>query len=377
MKPNIHSEIGPLNKVFVFSPGDEHNDVLPINIQPYIKNNKKIVENQDFLLFDDIVNLKSAKTQHETFFDIINFYNRDSCYDLRADFLEIIDDLNIKIDYPIINLMYPRDISAIIGKLVLLTKSSSYVRSIENKITKHFFLNNKFFKDSEIIDFKDVGKGLSLEGGDIFVLSNDIIMIGISERTSLEAINLAIPYIFNHSFKYVVAVDLPKERAMMHLDTIFTQTSFNEGILFDNNDYKIKDLSVYVATKDSKDKNLKKQNFGFGDLFKEFGIKFNFISCGGSNKKFQLREQLTDGANSFVLEPGKIIMYNCNQKTINELAKNGYKNLTDKMFYNDNLTFDKILKNESKVVISINGSELVKGRGGPRCMTLPINRGQI
>ena len=64
-------------------------------------------------------------------------------------------------------------------------------------------------------------------------------------------------------------------------------------------------------------------------------------------------------------------------KTINELAKTGYKNLTDKMFYNDNLTFDKILKNESKVVISINGSELVKGRGGPRCMTLPINRGQI
>ena len=139
MKPNIFSEIGPLNKVFVFSPGDEHNDVLPKNIQPYIINNKKIVENHEFLLFDDIVNLKSAKTQHEVFFDIINFYNKDSCYDLRADFLEIIDDLNIKIDYPIINLMYPRDISAIIGNLVLLTKSSSQVRSIENKITKHFF----------------------------------------------------------------------------------------------------------------------------------------------------------------------------------------------------------------------------------------------
>ena len=138
MKPNIFSEIGPLNKVFVFfSPGDEHNDVLPKNIQPYIINNKKIVENHEFLLFDDIVNLKSAKTQHEVFFDIINFIIK--IHDLRADFLEIIDDLNIKIDYPIINLMYPRDISAIIGNLVLLTKSSSQVRSIENKITKHFF----------------------------------------------------------------------------------------------------------------------------------------------------------------------------------------------------------------------------------------------
>ena len=164
------------------------------------------------MLFDYIVNLKSAKTQHEVFFDIINFYNKDSCYDLRADFLEIIDDLNIKIDYPIINLMYPRDISAIIGNLVLLTKSSSQVRSIENKITKHFFLNNKFFKDAEIIDFKEVGKGLSLEGGDIFVLNNDIVMIGISERTSRDAINLAIPHIFNQSFKYVVAVNLPREQ---------------------------------------------------------------------------------------------------------------------------------------------------------------------
>ena len=72
-------------------------------------------------------------------------------------------------------------------------------------------MNNKFFKDAEIIDFKEVGKGLSLEGGDIFVLNNDIVMIGISERTSRDAINLAIPHIFNQSFKYVVAVNSKRE----------------------------------------------------------------------------------------------------------------------------------------------------------------------
>ena len=106
-------------------------------------------------------------------------------------------------------------------------------------------------------------------------------------------------------------------------------------------------------------------------------IDLNSISCGGSNENFQLREQLTDGANSFTLEPGKIIMYNCNDKTIQELVKNDYKHITSELFEEDILTFEKILRSDSKVVISIDGSELVKGRGGPRCMTLPIARGML
>ena len=98
------------------------------------------------------------------------------------------------------------------------------------------------------------------------------------------------------------------------------------------------------------------------------------IPCGGLKGHFQLREQLTDGANAFVLEPGKIIIYNCNDCTILELEKNGYKHIHSQSFYKDPLTFEKILRSDSKVVISIYGSELVKGRGGPRCMTLPIRR---
>jgi len=70
-------------------------------------------------------------------------------------------------------------------------------------------------------------------------------------------------------------------------------------------------------------------------------------------------------------------MYNCNDRTIQELIKNDYKHITSKLFENDILTFEKILRSDSKVVISIDGSELVKGRGGPRCMTLPIKRGMI
>ena len=373
MKPQIFSEIGPLEKVFVYSPGEEHDLVLPSDIQPFLNKDNQIKENKNFLLFDDIIDLKLAKKQHEIFRDIINFYKEGSCIDIRKDFLKISKNENILSKFPLINLMYPRDIAAIIGKQIYLTSSSSIVRKTESFLSEIFFNNQPDYKECEIIDFKKIGNDLSLEGGDIFVINKNIVLIGISERTSKEAIDLIIPYIFDQGFEYVIAIDLPKERAMMHLDTIFTQTSYNEGILFNHPNYNIDQLSTYFATNNSKSKKLIKHKFNFIDLLND--LEFRIILCGGHDKNFQLREQLTDGANSFVLEPGKIIMYNCNDKTIQELVKNNYKHITSKLFEQDILTFEKILRSDSKVVISIDGSELVKGRGGPRCMTLPIKRG--
>jgi len=375
MKPEIFSEIGPIEKVYVYSPGEEHNLVLPSDVQPFLVEKNNIVTNKDFLLFDDIIDLKNAKDQHETFMDVINLYKKDSCIDIRKSFLDISKNENISSEFPLINLMYPRDIAAIIGNQIYLTSSSSIVRKTENFLSKSFFINQPEYKECEIIDFKKVGKGLSLEGGDIFVINSNIVLIGISERTSKEAIDLIVPYIFNQSFEHVIAIDLPKERAMMHLDTIFTQISYNEGILFNHKNYNINQLSVYFASKSSKSTKLIKHKFNFINLLNDLGLKI--ISCGGKQDNFKLREQLTDGANSFVLEPGKIIMYNCNDYTILELEKNGYKHISSQSFYTDPLTFEKVLRSDSKVVISINGSELVKGRGGPRCMTLPIKRGLI
>ena len=375
MKPEIFSEIGPIERVFVYSPGKEHNLVLPKDVQAFIEKDNSIFRNENFLLFDDIINLEVGKKQHEVFMDVINFYKKDSCIDIRSNFEKIQNDKNIKIEFPLINLMYPRDIAVIIGKQIYLTSSSSKVRKVENLITENFFNNISAYKDCEIIDFKTINNQLSLEGGDIFVLNKDIVMIGISERTSLEAIELIVPHIFEQSFQKVIAVDLPKERAMMHLDTIFTQTSYNEGILFNHENYNIENLDIYMACKNSKSNKMSKHRFKFIDILKDFN--FNLISCGGNKNNFKLREQLTDGANSFTLEPGKVIMYNCNHQTIKELEKNDYRHISSKALYNDQLTFEKILRSDSKVVISIDGSELVKGRGGPRCMTLPINRGLI
>ena len=375
MKPEIFSEIGSITKVIVHPPDDEHNKVLPLHIQPYIENQDKIIKNEDFLLFDDIVDLKLAKEQHQTFKDIINLYKPNSCIEISSLFDDKqYFDIFFKDSYPLINLMYTRDIAAIIGNNIFLTYSNSKVRRKESEISEYLF-NKSIFKNYKIIDFKKIGKGLSLEGGDIFVINNEIVFIGISERTSKEAIDLIIPYIFEQNFKHVIALDLPKKRSMMHLDTIFTQISNNEIILFDDiENSSISNLDVYVASKINSNFNLKKVKMSLLDLFKTFNYNFNIIKCGGDNSNFKLREQLTDGANSFALESGKIIMYNCNDMTIRELERNGYCHITSKLFKEDLKSFEEILRKKTKVVISIDGSELVKGRGGPRCMTLPIRR---
>ena len=376
MKPEIFSEIGPLEKVFVYSPGEEHNLVFPSDVQPFILKDRQAIENENFLLFDDIIDLKLAQKQHKIFRDIINCYKKDSCIDIRPYLNEIGSKIDITNQYPLINLMYTRDIAVIVDKSILLTKSNSLVRREENLIADYIFKNHSLFQDCNIIDFKEIGQGLSLEGGDVFVLNESTILIGISERTSKEAINILIPYLFDEGFEYVVASNLPKKRAMMHLDTIFTQISKNEVILF-NQDNSIDNLDVYLSSKNENKKELYKQDCDILELLKTLGIDLNVILCGGDNDNFQLREQLTDGANSFTLESGKIIMYNCNDKTIQELEKNGYKHITSQLFQDDIDSFEKILRSDSKVVISIDGSELVKGRGGPRCMTLPIRRGRI
>ena len=376
MKPEIFSEIGPIEKVIVHAPGDEHNRVLPRHVQQYIQEQDKITKNKDFLLFDDIVDIKLAKTQHQTFKDIINFYRPDSCIEI-SSLYEDKDSFNNLLEdrFPPINLMYTRDIAAIIGNNIFLTYSHSMVRRKESDLAEDLF-NSSIFEDYIIIDFKEIGKGLSLEGGDIFVISNEIVFIGISERTSKEAIDLIIPYIFKQNFKHVIALDLPKKRSMMHLDTIFTQISHNEVILFDDSESNsINSLDVYMASKE--DQKLEKTDNNILDLFKTLGFNFQIIKCGGDQSNFKLREQLTDGANSFALYVGKIIMYNCNDKTIKELEKNGYHHITSKLFKEDIKSFEEILKSDKKVVISIDASELVKGRGGPRCMTLPIKRSII
>jgi len=415
MQYKVKSEIGPLRFVITHKPGIEHRYVTPKHLIEKIEKNNTLINNPDYLLFDDIIQVEKAQQEHEQLYDILHHFTDGNCYEI-SDILKIvlkntliknnlIDEcialdknlynnvidpnllksldidtlydtllsghyLDKKIfNYPIPNLIFTRDIAVCIGNTILLTWSKKDVRKRENIIAKFIFLHYNAFKNMNVYDFHSNYPNLSIEGGDILVFDEKRICIGISERTPIDSINNLAPIIFDEGFETIIAIDLPKKRALMHLDTIFTRINDSEVIVFppiiENNQLS----SIYIYK--NNDTNPIKSSKDLICVLKEDGLDITYVKCGSDSKIMQEREQWTDGANAFALSPGKIIGYDCNIFTINELKKSGYIQLSSKE-YIDN--YKKFNESSNKFIITIKASELTRGRGGPRCLTLPIFR---
>lgn len=211
-----------------------------------------------------------------------------------------------------------------------------------------------------------------LEGGDIAVLSNKVLAIGRSERTSEVAIDLVANSLMQvSSIETILMVLLPEERAMMHLDTVFSQTAEDECLVYpplfmgegpDLCPVVKKDLRrghVHSVLKPS-----------FLEALRDEGIDLEPIPCGGDDPINQRREQWTDGANAVALAPGNIILYERNHHTVEELVKRGYQAVTT----SELLASETPLDLKTKTVVLIEGHELSRARGGPHCMTMPLTR---
>lgn len=403
MPINVYSEIGNLKKVLLHRPGKELENLMP--------------EYLDRLLFDDIPYLKIAQEEHDAFAQIFRDKGVEVVYleDLAAESLindevkskfidEYIEEAGIKENretgilkeyflsfsdnkamvlkmmegirkseikdykgpglaeflsdqYPFIidpmpNLYFTRDPFASIGNGVSIHKMLTVTRNRETLFGKYIFNYNPLYKGTKL--FYDRTEDYSLEGGDILVLNKETIAVGISQRTHPNAIEKFANSILTeeNSFKKVMAIDIPKTRAFMHLDTVFTMVDYDKFTMHPN----IKsDIVVYVLTKVDGKLNISEERGSLEEVLqKELNLdKVKLFKCGGDSVIDASREQWNDGSNTLCISPGEVIVYSRNYVT------------------------NQILEEEGIKIHIMPSSELSRGRGGPRCMSMPLVREDI
>jgi len=399
---NVYSEIGKLKTVLLHYPGEELNNLIPRYLEE--------------LLFDDIPWLPLARAEHDAFANAFRNAGVKVVYleDLVADVLkdseikekfvkefvseasihsetlkEIVTDYlmgindpkelvlktmaGIKksemesdkkitltdyvVDYPFVcnpmpNLYFTRDPFASIYDGICLNKMYSATRSRETIYAKYIFLYHKDYKGTKLFYNRD--NELNIEGGDILVLNKETLIVGVSERTHSGAIEKLAKNMFYEqktSLKRVLAFTIPKMRTFMHLDTVFTQVDYDK---FTIHKECYETLKVYEVTKDEEKigkLKVKELNNKLEDILEDYiGKKVTLIPCGGEDSVSAAREQWSDGSNTIAIAPGEVIAYERNDIT------------------------NKTLKNYGITVHTIPSSELSRGRGGPRCMCMPLER---
>jgi len=402
----VNSEIGRLKVVLLHEPGDELHNLTP----------KKL----DDLLFDDIPWLPLAKKEHQAFAKTFKDAGvkvvyltdlmtevLDSSSDIKNEFVEqFIKEAHIRSntlrevateylksfkdnkelvlktiagikkselpnyqvksladhvdDYPFVtdpmpNLYFTRDPFASIGNGVSLNKMYSITRSRETIFGEYIFKYHPTYKTTPLYysRYEDV----NIEGGDIMVLNNHVLVVGVSQRTCAEAVErLAKNLFYNNEtdFDTVLAFTIPQARTFMHLDTVFTQVDVNKFAIHKGCYEKLK---IYRITKDfNNDKKVKVVELDqkLEDVLESYiGLPITLIPCGGGDTISADREQWSDGSNFVAIAPGEVIAYERNDITNAALIKAGIK------------------------VHIIPSSELSRGRGGPRCMCMPLEREEL
>jgi arginine deiminase len=231
------------------------------------------------------------------------------------------------------------------------------------------------FKNTETFSLKQQNRAATIEGGDLHIIREDLFLLGIHPRTNIAGVQAFIDAQSEKMPKFqLITFELPTEPAsFIHLDMVFTMLNHNECMIYAP---LILDQTKYHTLRTVVD-NHHVQYHDEPNLLtalKHAGVDLSPIHCGGTKEDFApIREQWHSGANFFSLAPGKIIGYGCNRHTIEALNNAGYNVVPSTEIISGKVDFFK----EKKVVITIPGSELARGGGGCRCMTMPIKRKKI
>ena len=405
-KIQVKSEIGRLKVVLLHEPGDELHNLTPSKL--------------DDLLFDDIPWLPLAKKEHQAFAKTFKDAGVKVVYltDLMKDVLDLSTDIRnqfieqfvkeahirngvvreLVIEYlksiednkelvlktiagikkselpnfearsladridsypfvsdPMPNLYFTRDPFASIGNGVSLNKMYSVTRSRETIFGEYIFKYHPEYKNTPL--YYSRNEETNIEGGDIMILNEHVLIIGISQRTCPEAAErLAKNIFFNNEtdFDTVLAFTIPQARTFMHLDTVFTQVDKDKFAIHKGCYDKLK---IFRITRDmNREKKVKiiELDQKLEEVLESYiGLPVTLIPCGGGDTISADREQWSDGSNFVAIAPGEVIAYERNDITNAALIKAGIK------------------------VHIIPSSELSRGRGGPRCMCMPLEREEL
>ncbi|MEM6456541.1 MAG: arginine deiminase family protein [Acidobacteriota bacterium] len=280
---------------------------------------------------------------------------------------------------PLANYFFQRDPQVVVGEHVLVSAMATEARDREPLLSQIAFRHPALsgmadFLRFEMPAFQDPINRPTLEGGDVLVVSDEILLVGLSVRTNrwgVEALANALRA-SGTAFRHLIVVELPPQRSYMHLDTVFTFIDrglclaylpvIERGGAETGHVYRI-DLAAselhYTACP------------SLPDALDELGMPIELVPCGGSRAIIeQQREQWTDGANAFAIAPGVILLYRRNRLTVEALRQRGWRVLQVEQV----LDGSEPVLGKGPTVISLRDNELSRARGGPRCMTMPLLR---
>uniref|UniRef100_UPI00321682D3 arginine deiminase n=1 Tax=uncultured Draconibacterium sp. TaxID=1573823 RepID=UPI00321682D3 len=417
MKTAVHSEIGKLEGVLIHTPGSEVENMTP--------------ENAERALYSDILNLSIASTEYAQFAGVLKKVSTvlevkdlltdilrdekvksrlleeicitehlDSCHqlleappsELAKLLLEgVVLEKNNLTNYlsnerfllrPLHNLFFTRDSAMAMNNHMLIGKMANPVRQRESVIMEALYQYHPAIETETLNPGKPrqgllVDRGSKIEGGDVQIAREDIFVIGTGVRTSTQGIDFIIENIkqLKKEKHHIIVQELPSTpESFIHLDMVFTFLNTDAcmvypPVIFGMSRYK----TIHLEIENGKVTQIEEMP-NILKALKKLGMDLKPIYCGGNNDPWtQEREQWHSGANFFAFAPGKIIGYQRNVHTIEELHKNGFEVLAATDVISGQVSPDDY----KKCVVTIAGSELARGGGGARCMTQPFKREKV
>lgn len=277
---------------------------------------------------------------------------------------------------PLPNTFFTRDATMCLNDRIIIGSMAYRARVAEALLLKAVFkyhphlASRGFYFDGTDSPNADV----TIEGGDLLVIRENLVVIGYSERTSVAGIDRLMRSIASQGpVTDFIVVEIPKTRATIHLDMIFTMVDQDACVVFPPLITGNQRSRAFHCSFDNGNGAKIKEYPGVLEALSRLGVDLEPIACGGPDEFNQEREQWASGANFFAFGPGKIIGYGHNLHTMQALSEADFSIVEA----SDVIGGKYDLSNAQRVAVSIDGAELSRGGGGCRCMTMPLVRQSI